>query len=106
MPRIAPTGRQPRRGIVAVFIAVCLVVLLGMMALSLDGGSLLAERQRALATADAAASAAAADLYYYYWTNQGTDPKGTAKAAALANAAANGYANDGLSTVVTVNIPP
>jgi hypothetical protein len=91
---------------VVVLIAVCLVVILAMAAISLDGGTLLAERQRAQATADAAASAAAADLFYNYWFNQGADLRGTAKASALATAAANGYANDGINTTVTVNIPP
>jgi hypothetical protein len=100
------TGRQPRTGIIAVLLAVCIVVIFSMAAISIDGGSLLAERQRAQAAADAAASAAAADLYYRFWTNQGADPLGTARASALSTATANGYGNDGTTTTVTVNIPP
>src|SRR5262245_2032420 len=96
----------PRTGIVVVLVAVCLVVLLGVVAISLDGGALLNERQHAQAVADAAALAAATDLFYNYWFTQGLDPNGTAKASALATAAANGYANDGVTTTVTVNIPP
>ena len=64
------------------------------------------ERRRGQATADAAALAAAADLYQNWWTNHGIDPNNSAQSAALASAAANGYANDGKTSVVTVNIPP
>jgi len=101
----APAGHR-RTGIVAVLIAVCLVVILAMAAISLDGGSLLAERQRSQAAADAAAMAAATDLYYKYYTNFGNDPQGTAKASAVSTAAANGFGNDGTTNTVTVNIPP
>ncbi len=106
MPRLNLTGRRQRAGVIAVLVAVCLVVILAMAAISFDGGSLLAERQKAQAVADAAAYAAAADLYYNYWSNMGLDPRGTAKASALATAAANGYGNDGVTTTITVNIPP
>lgn len=98
--------RQPRKGAIVVFAAVCLVALLSILALSLDGGSLLAERQHAQATADAAALSAASDLFDYYWVNSGDDPSGTAQASALATANANGYTNDGVTSTVKVNIPP
>ena len=98
-----PAGR---RGSVAVLIAACLTVILAVLAITLDGGSLLAERRHAQATADAAALAAACDLYANYWTNSGTDPAGTAAQSARTTAAANGYGNDGVTSVVTVNIPP
>src|SRR5437879_5412212 len=49
---------------------------------------------------------AAADLYDHYGANQGTDPNGSAAAAARASALANGYSNDGTSSTVTVNVPP
>src|SRR5437588_4878767 len=106
MVRTSTPGRGQRRGIIAVLMAACLVVLLGMVAIAVDGGGLLAERQRTQAAADAAASAAATDLFYNYWTNQGADAQGTARSSALTNAAANGYANDGVQSTVTVNIPP
>ena len=95
-----------RRGISLVFVVVSLVALLGVLAISLEGGLLLSERRTALATADAAAEAAAADLYYNHYVNFGTDPGGTAKQAALTTADYNGYTNDGTNTKVTVNIPP
>lgn len=98
--------RQPRTGVVAVLIAVCLVVILAMAAISIDGGTLLSERQRAQAAADAAASAAAADLFYNYYAYGGNDPTGTAKASAMSTATANGYNNDGLNNTVTIRIPP
>jgi hypothetical protein len=99
-------NRSPRRGVVTVFVTICLVILLSIVALAIDGGTLLSERRHAQATADAAALAAAADLYANYWTNGGTDPCGSANTSALTTAADNGYNNDGITSVVTVNIPP
>src|SRR5689334_20555266 len=100
------TPRVSRRGTVAVLTAVCLTVIIAVLAIALDGGSLLAERRHAQAAADAAAFAAACDLYDNYWINSGTDPNGTARTSALDTANANGYSNDGTTSVVTVNIPP
>src|SRR5256885_4395790 len=95
-----------RRGISLVLVVVSLVSIMGVLALSLEGGMLLTERRNAEATADAAAMAAAADLYYNWFANQGVDVAGTARAAAFRTAGYNGYMNDGTQTVVTVNIPP
>jgi Flp pilus assembly protein TadG len=95
-----------RRGVVVILACVTMAVILSVLALSLDGGALMAERRRAQAVADAAAMAGACDIYDNYWTNMGDDVGGTAKASALATAKANGYANDGTLTTVTVNIPP
>jgi hypothetical protein len=97
---------SPRRGAVTIFVTICLVVLLSIVALAIDGGTLLNERRHAQATADAAALAGAADLFANYWTNSGADPSGSAKKSALTTAADNGYNNDGVTSVVTVNIPP
>jgi uncharacterized membrane protein len=94
------------RGTVAVFIALCLTVLIGVLALTLDGGLMLAEGRHAQAVADAAALAAASDLFANSAVNGGTDPGGTASTSALSTALANGYTNDGTDSVVTVNIPP
>jgi hypothetical protein len=91
---------------VAAQVAVCLTAVLGILALTLDGGLLLAERRHAQATADAAALAAASDLYNNWFTNSGADPSGTAKTSALNVASSNGYTNDGKQSTVTVNIPP
>jgi hypothetical protein len=101
---LAPALR--RRGTVAVMVAVSLTAILAVLAIALDGGALLADRRHAQAAADAAALAAACDLYDNYWTNSGTDPNGTAALSALTTAKANGYADDGVTSVVTVNIPP
>jgi Flp pilus assembly protein TadG len=99
--------RKPRRwGNVVVMVAVCLVVIMGMLAISLDGGNQFDQRRQAQAVADAAALAAASDLYANFWANSGADPNGSAAASALTTARANGYANDGTTSTVTVYIPP
>jgi hypothetical protein len=95
-----------RRGTVAVVVALSLTALFGYVALTSDGGVLLAERQRAQATADASALAAASVLYQHYPKNSGTDPDGSASQAAFDEASHNGYTNDGTQSSVTVNIPP
>jgi hypothetical protein len=97
---------EKRRGIVAILVAVSLVAILAVVAISLDGGLLLDNRRSVQAAADAAALAAAADLYANWSTNQGLDTGGTANASALSVAKANGYANDGTTSVVTVNLSP
>jgi hypothetical protein len=80
--------------------------MIGVAAIALDGGLLLDNHRRVWAAADASALAAADDLFRNYRTNKGLDPSGTATASALSTAAANGYSNDGVNSVVTVNIPP
>jgi hypothetical protein len=87
-------------------VALCLTGLVGVLAVAFDGGNLLAEKRHAQATADSAAMAAASVLYESYPKYSGADTAGTAKQAALDVAAANGYSNDGTTSVVTVNIPP
>jgi hypothetical protein len=74
--------------------------------MALDGGMMLEDRRSCQAAADAAALAAAQDLYYNWQANSGADTSGTAQAAALGIASANGFNNDGTSSIVTVNIPP
>jgi hypothetical protein len=81
---------------------VSLPVIVGIVAINLDGGRLMQERRNAQAAADAAALAAAAKLYAGYWSCYGQDSQGAAASAAAASAAANGYPASG----VTVNIPP
>jgi hypothetical protein len=76
------------------------------VAISLDGGLLLDQRRHVQAAADAAALAAADDLYLHWQANRGNDLGLTATRAAKDNAAANGYSDDGTSSIVTVNIPP
>jgi hypothetical protein len=94
-----------RRGTVVVFLVLSLVVLLGVVGLTADGGARLAERRHAQATADVAALAAATDLFESWPAHQGTadeghDPDGTAAAAARKVANDNGF------TDVTVHVSP
>jgi hypothetical protein len=98
-PRRRP---PPRSGQILPWLALSLAVVIGIVAITLDGGRMLDERRHVQAAADAAALAAGADLYTNYWTNHGTDPKGTAKTAAQNAAKANGIDVN----AVTVNIPP
>ena len=101
-----PDPARPRRGSALVVLAVSMVLIVGVMALVLDGGVLLAERRHAQSVADSAAYAAAGSLYKNYATDKGLDRTGSARTLALAIAAGNGYANDGTTSIVTVNIPP
>ena len=97
---------EKRRGTIAVLVAVSLIALMSIVAIALDGGLLLDDHRSVQSAADAAALAAADDLFTNFHINNGLDPSGTAKASALATAAANGYNNDGVTSIVTVNIPP
>jgi hypothetical protein len=97
---------EKRRGNIAVLVAISLVPIVGVVAIALDGGLLLDNHWRVQSTADAAALAAAVDLFNKYGTNSGKDTGGTAQTSALTTAAANGFNNDGVTNVVTVNIPP
>ena len=55
--------RLPRRGMVAALVALLLPVIVGVMALALDGGVLYLQRQTAQSVADAAALAGAYQIY-------------------------------------------
>jgi hypothetical protein len=101
--RNGTTGR--RRGIVAVIVATALVAVVGVVAVTVDGGMLYLEMRRVRATADAAAMAAACDLFKNYPTYSGVDHANSAQNAALAVAASNGYPN-GAPHTITVHIPP
>jgi Flp pilus assembly protein TadG len=99
--RIAIMIRSPislaenaRRGMVTAQIALSMGVLMGMLALLVDGGLMLAERRHAQATADAAALAAASAIY--------TGSAGSASATTVASD--NGYTSS--NSTVTVNNPP
>ena len=95
-----------RRGSALVVTAVSLIVIMGVMALVLDGGLLMAERRHAQSVADTSALAAAYSLYNNYATDKGLDPTGSAKKVGRSIASGNGYANDVTTSTVTVNIPP
>lgn len=103
--KINPGFREHRRGTVVVASCVAVAAILGVVALSLDGGGLMAERRKAQSAADAAALSAACELYDNYWSYYGADSGATAKASALATAKANGYVT-GETAAVIVNIPP
>jgi hypothetical protein len=97
---------QWRRGNALALTAICLIPIVGVLALVFDGGLLMTERRRAQSVADAAALAAAYSLYNNSATNQGLDPSGTAAKLARSIASTNGYTNDGDTSTVTVHIPP
>ena len=103
-----PTTRDARRkrGTVLVLVAVALVPIFGIMAVTLDMGLLLTQRRRIQATTDAAAMAAADMLFQSYMQSKGVDSNGKAAQAALSVAAANGFNNNGTTSSITVNIPP
>ena len=98
-------SRRPR-GSVTPLAVLSLALLIAVVAVVVVGGTLMEDRRHVQAAADASALAAAADLFTNYPTNQGTDPRGTAQASALATASANGFSNDGVQSIVTVNISP
>lgn len=101
-----PRPRQPRRAAVTPLAVLNLSLLVGVVALVVDAGTLMEARRHVQAAADAAALAGAADLYSNYNTNQGIDSNSTAQKSALATASANGFANDGVQSTVTVNTSP
>src|SRR5262245_30925881 len=104
--------RQPRRGAVAILVALLLTGLVGVLAIALEGGLMADNRRRAQAAADAAALAAATTLFENYPAIEAnsfqipSNVKSSAEAAALASAATNGFNNDVTNSTVTVNIPP
>jgi hypothetical protein len=100
------TGLARRAGHIAIIAALSMVAIISTIAVSLDGGVIMSEHRHSQNAADAAALAGASDLYYNFWLYSGLDTPGTARSAAFAGAAQNGYTNDGVNSVVTVNIPP
>ncbi len=82
----------------AVLVAIGLLPLVGILALVLDGGILMGTRRQAQAVADSVAYAAAYKL--------ATADSSSARTAGLSIASINGYANDGTTSTVTLNIPP
>jgi len=86
-------------GQMLVVAALLTTVLLGFIGLVADLGLFYAERRQTQNAADEAAKAAAHELHYGGSVAQ-------AQTAALQNAAANGFNNNGTSNAVTVRIPP
>lgn len=87
------------RGQILVMAALLIIVFLGLVGLAVDAGFHFVERRQLQNAADTATMAAAYELSY-----GGNDAAATV--AALENAAANGYDNDGTTNTVVVNIPP
>src|SRR4030081_3895223 len=101
-------GSSRRRGAVIAWVIVCLVAIIGIVAIGMDGGRMLEKRRQAQATADAAALAAATSMFQYDLSLSGAlgTKKSGAQSAALGVAAVNGFNNDGTTSTVSVNIPP
>ena len=91
-----------RSGAIIPFVAIALVAVLGLAALSIDGGNMYRERRNTQVAADAAADAAAMELLAGFPKNGGVDAGGKARAAALALASAHGFT----ASSVVVNTPP
>jgi hypothetical protein len=104
--RLSSASNGRRRGIVLILVAVGLIALIGVVALTVDGGVLQLKYREARANVDAAAMAAACVLYEEYPKNAGMDVDKNAYKSAIANAASNGIANDKINSVITVSIPP
>jgi hypothetical protein len=100
------SSRTRRPATTAVFVAVCLTLLLGFAAFALDGGLIQHNRRTAQAVADSAALAAANDLFINYPIRAGLDQNDSAVNKGKAAASANGFNNDGTTNKVTINIPP
>lgn len=84
------------RGQALILIVFGIIALVGMTALTIDGGNAYSDRRNAQNTADTSALAAAlAKVKNQDYTN-----------AALARAASNGYNNNGTSSIVQVYNPP
>jgi len=88
--------RNRESGQALILIAIGIVGLLGMLALAIDGGNVFMDRRNAQNAADAAVFAAA------YAKLSGVD----LIAAGQDIATSNGYNNDGVRSVVTINNPP
>ena len=101
----------PRRGVVVVLMAMMLFIVLGVMAIALDGGMVRDNHRKVQGACDAAALAAACQLFVNYPAIVKSnytiyDPGGAGVAAALASVADNGFPNDGAKSATSVYIPP
>lgn len=95
-----------RRGAILVIVAVSLMVIVAIAALSIDGGRMLAERRQVQGAADAAALAGAIELFEQTYATDGPQRAYDPHAAALSLAEANGYGSTADGCEVSVRIPP
>jgi hypothetical protein len=100
------TRSNVRRGAVAVVAAMSLPVLIGVMALAVDGGLLMVEKRRAQIAADAAAYAALRTYDKVQKENSGADPLIAASAAAVDYAGASYPSGSSATTTVALASPP
>lgn len=89
-------SKPSERGQAIIIIIFSIVGVIGMAALAIDGGNAYIDSRRAETAASAAALTAALTRI----------EGGNWRAAALATAEANGYANDGENNIVELNTPP
>src|SRR5688572_8078904 len=103
------SAKIARRGNVTVVGVVCITMLLGIVAVAMDGGLVQDNKRRIQNAADAAAIAAANKLFKHYPTILSTstaDPGGYASTAAFNSTELNGFKHNGNDTTVVVSIPP
>lgn len=98
--------RLSRRGGVTPLTILSLSLLVGVVALVVDSGTLMEARRHVQAAADAAALAGADDLYINYPSNVGLDVTGSAQLSAKAVANDNGFLNDNSQSSVVVTTSP
>jgi hypothetical protein len=89
-----------KSGMIAPLLALCLIPIIGVLALVLDSGVVIGVRRQAQAGADAAALAAAGWLSSNFATTNGTDPNGSAATVGLQVGSDNSFSG------TVVNIPP
>jgi hypothetical protein len=92
----SPKHKKGERGQAIIIIVFSIIGLIGMTSLAIDGGNALIDRRRTETAASAAALTAALTRI----------EGGDWRSAALATANANGYNNDGISSLVEMNTPP
>jgi hypothetical protein len=91
-----PVRRKGERGQAIILIVFSIIGLIGMTALAIDGGNAMIDRRRTETAASAAALTGALTRI----------EGGDWRSAALATANANGYNNDGVSSIIEMNTPP
>jgi hypothetical protein len=101
-----PRRSVRRRGAILVIVAVSLMVIVAIAALSIDGGRMLAERRQVQGAADAAALAGAIELFEQTYATDKSQRAYDPQAAALSLAEANGYGVTADGCEVSVQIPP
>lgn len=91
-----PGYKKGERGQAIIIVVFSIIGLIGMTSLAIDGGNALVDRRRTETAASAAALTAALTRI----------EGGDWRSAALATAYANGYDNDGVSSIIEMNTPP